>query len=91
MPIFYHHHPKIIKATFGFPELAILGHFNTTNCTWRLVIIQNLYEFWQFFLSDFWAQNVSIPQSLKISLGTKCFKTTKLCMLGLAGLAKFKK
>ena len=33
----------------------------TENYTWRLDIVQNLCGLWQFFLPDFWAQNVSIP------------------------------
>ena len=36
--------------------LRALGDFNRENYTWRLVIVQNLYEFWQFSCLTFYAE-----------------------------------
>ena len=72
--------------------MGILEQFYINNYTWRLIIVQNLYELWQFVLSDFWAQNVLMPESPKIRLeakflntpnpkipqGTECIHTPKL-------------
>ena len=41
--------------------LGVLEQFGTENYTWKLDIVQNLWELWQFSLSDF--------------LGSKCFNT----------------
>ena len=49
--------------------LGILEHFDTENYTWRFVIVQNLCEFWQFFLSHVLAQNILILPSPKIPEG----------------------
>ena len=46
--------------------MGILGQSGTKNYVWRLGIIQNLCEFCWFFLYDFWAQNVPIPQTYKL-------------------------
>ena len=55
--------------------IYIFGHFDTENYAWRLPIVQNLCEFWQFFLSDFLSQNVLIFPSPKIHQGAKCPNT----------------
>ena len=44
--------------------MGILEQFSTESYTWRLDIVQNLCDFWQFFLSDF--------------LGAKCPNTPTL-------------
>ena len=31
-------------------NLRVLGHFETENYVWKLVIIESISEFWQFFL-----------------------------------------
>ena len=42
-------------------NLRVLGHFDTENYAWKLVIIESISEFWQFFLYDnFLNQNVLI-------------------------------
>ena len=48
------------------------------NCTWIVLIIQNHYEFWQFFLSNFLISKCVNNPNQKISQGTKYVKTPKL-------------
>ena len=52
--------------------LGILKYLNTEIYTWRLVIVQNFYELWQFC---FLRQNVLIPPSPKTSKGAECPNT----------------
>ena len=53
--------------------LGILEQFGTGNYTWRLVIIQNLYEFKQFFLYNSLCQTVLMFPDLNMSQKAKCF------------------
>ena len=66
--------------------VGILLQLATKNYTGRFDIVQNLCELWQFFLSDFWAQNVLIPPSPKTSKGIKCANTPKLYTTIVANL-----
>ena len=61
----------------------ILKQFDTENYTWRIDIVQNLFELWHFFLSYFWAQNVSIPPDQNMPQGTKCFNIPSCILLTL--------
>ena len=58
--------------------MGILEQFGTKNYVWRLDIVQNLSELWQFFLSHFSAQNGSIPPNKNMPKWVRYFNTTKL-------------
>ena len=50
--------------------MRVLGHFNTENSIWILVIAQNLYEFQKKKKNcHFWAQNILILPGLEIPQG----------------------
>ena len=46
--------------------MRISRHFGTENYSWRLYVVQNLCEFFQFFLYGFLNQNVPIYPNCKL-------------------------
>ena len=58
--------------------LRIREHSDTKHYTWRIVIVQNLYEFSQFFLSDFLSSKCFNTLNIQNILGGKCFNANKL-------------
>ena len=55
---------KGIRTFYFLGHILGLGVFEQFG-TWKLDEVQNICEFCQFFLSDFWFKNVLIPSSPK--------------------------
>ena len=54
--------------------LDILAHFGTENYKQRFHIAQNFCKYYNFFLSDFWTQNVQYPQVVYYYIFISYFK-----------------